>query len=77
MSSFSISSGNAEGKFAVDAATGDLTIAALFDYETTKLYSLVIEATDGGATPLTGTAFVSVKIGGRLLINIIFKFRGL
>ena len=60
----SILSGNAEGKFALDPSTGDLTIAALFDYEATKLYSLVIHATDGGATPLTGTAFVTVEIGG-------------
>ena len=74
MPSFSISSGNAEGKFAIDGATGDLTIATLFDYETTQLYSLVIEATDGGATLLTGTAFVSVRIGGRLLIIFFYKY---
>ena len=32
----------------------------------------MIEATDGGGTPLTGTAFVSVKIGGQIYYDLIF-----
>lgn len=57
---FSITSGNATNAFAINSSTGQLTInnPALFDFETTQSFSLLIALTDGGGataapTPVT------------------------
>ena len=45
--SLSITSGNVEGRFAINSTTGVITVAAGLDYETTTLYVLSIHASDG------------------------------
>ena len=42
-----IVSGNIEGKFAIGVTTGEITLVANLDYETTIAYTLVIRASDG------------------------------
>ena len=39
---FRIASGNAAGKFAINTATGAVTVDAALDYETTTSYELVL-----------------------------------
>ena len=52
--SYAISSGNDNGYFAIDPATGQVTLtadgAAVFDYETTPSHTIYVTATDGANT---------------------------
>ena len=50
---YSITSGNDAGKFAINSSTGAITTAATLDYETTTSYTLVIAASDGTLTTTT------------------------
>ena len=54
---YSITAGNDDGKFAIDAGTGAITVAGELDHETTASYSLTIQASDG-----TNTVAVVVEI---------------
>ena len=58
--SYSITAGNGDGKFMIDGATGEITVNAALDYETTDEYRLTVEASDerGG----TDTATVTVTV---------------
>ncbi|XP_033745663.1 LOW QUALITY PROTEIN: protocadherin Fat 4-like [Pecten maximus] len=58
---YSIASGNAEGKFAISTA-GVLSTANTLDAETTQSYTLVITVNDNGATKLTGTTTVYATV---------------
>ncbi|TCO36080.1 Ig-like domain-containing protein, partial [Dokdonella fugitiva] len=51
--------GNTNGAFAIDPATGALTVAAALDYETQSSYVLTIEVSDGA---LSGTGTVTVNV---------------
>ena len=66
---YSISSGGA-GKFTVHPTSGLVQTVGTpsFDFETTKTYTLIVEVTDSGATPLTGTATVEVQITGKVYV---------
>lgn len=44
---YSITAGNAEGKFVIDPATGKITLFRALDYETTKTYKLTVSVNDG------------------------------
>ncbi len=55
---YSITAGNADGKFAVNGSTGAITVAGALDYETTASYTLTAQAADGNG----GTTTVSVAI---------------
>ena len=57
---YAISAGNADGKFAIGADTGKITLAAALDYEKATSYSLTITATDGFGGSATATVNVSV-----------------
>lgn len=57
---FSISSGNTGGAFAIDAETGVITVANGLDYETKTSYALVILATDSGGLWGTGTVTIDI-----------------
>lgn len=59
---WSIISGNASGAFALNASTGELTVAnqAALDFETTPTFNLVVELRDGGG--LNDTASVAVTV---------------
>ena len=59
--SYKITAGNDAGAFAIDAATGALTVAGALDHETTTSYNLTVEATSGGGTA-TATATVPVMV---------------
>ncbi|XP_069101545.1 protocadherin Fat 4-like [Argopecten irradians] len=58
---YTIVSGNADGKFDISTA-GLLSTAATLDAETTQSYTLIVTANDNGATPLTGTTTVYVSV---------------
>ena len=57
---YSITAGNEDGKFAIDASTGTITVAVALDYETTSEYTLTVEVSDGNGG--TDTAAVTVTV---------------
>lgn len=57
---FSIAAGNVGGAFAIDPDTGEITVAAALDYETTPSYTLTVVATDPGS--LYGSASISIAV---------------
>lgn len=60
---FTLSEGNEQGKFSVDEATGQITVAKNLDRETTSKYRLVVVAHDAGVTKrLSATATVQIDI---------------
>ena len=56
--SYSVVSGNGDGKFAIDDVTGEITVAGELDYEDVATYTLTVEASDGRG----GSATVDVEI---------------
>ena len=58
---YSITAGNTGGAFAINAATGAITVAtsAALDYETTPSFTLTVQASDG---TLTDTAAITVNL---------------
>ncbi len=56
--SYTITGGNEEGKFSIDASSGSINVATSLDYESIFLYALTVEASDGNG----GTATASVEI---------------
>ena len=42
--SYSITSGNEDGKFGIDDSTGAITVSGTLDYSTTKSYTLIVKA---------------------------------
>ena len=54
--------GNAEGKFAVDSATGVLIVSAELDFESTPAYTLEISAVDSGGSAAVVPATITVTI---------------
>ncbi|QKG80546.1 cadherin domain-containing protein [Tenuifilum thalassicum] len=61
--SYSITAGNGSGAFAIDASTGNITVAdaTKLDYETTTSFSLTVEASDG---TLTDVATITINLNG-------------
>ncbi|XP_046358556.2 protocadherin Fat 4-like [Haliotis rufescens] len=59
---YSITTGNGDGKFTIDAASGVVTIFALLDYETKTSYSLEIQVSDQGGTARVITVPVSLDV---------------
>ncbi|QBR91705.1 putative Ig domain-containing protein [Nocardioides euryhalodurans] len=57
--SWAITGGNAEGAFAIDAATGEITVAGLLDHEDVDTYALEVEAT---STTLSDSATVTIDV---------------
>lgn len=62
--SYSIISGNMNGAFAINAATGRITVAnsAALDFETTPGFALTVRVTDNGNPVLSSTATVTVNL---------------
>ncbi len=62
--SFSIFSGNTNGAFAINSATGLLTVAnsAALDFEVTPTFNLVIKVQDNGAGNLSSQATVTITL---------------
>ena len=59
---YAITDGNTGGAFAINSTTGEMTVAATLDFETTASYSLEVTVTDGGSTPLSGTATLTITV---------------
>ena len=60
---YAITSGNTEDVFAINSTTGAITVAGALDFESTpRSYSLVVTVTDGGSTPLSGTATITITV---------------
>jgi VCBS repeat-containing protein len=61
---FAISAGNTSGAFAINASTGQLTVAtsAALNIGTTPSFNLTIRVTDNGAPPLSGSATITVNL---------------
>ena len=59
--SYAITAGNTGSAFAIDDETGDITVAAALDHETTDEYTLTVEAEDstGGTDSVTVTVMVT------------------
>ena len=60
--SYSIVAGNAGGAFAIDAASGAISVAAALDFETTPDYSLTVRVDDNGTPQLSDTATVNISV---------------
>ncbi len=60
--SYSISSGNEEGLFQLDATTGDLSLISPLDFETTTSYVLVIVASDAGTPIMSDSVSIIVNV---------------
>ena len=58
--SYSITAGNEDGKFAINAATGEITVAGALDNETTPSYTLTVQADDGNGGSATATVNITV-----------------
>ena len=59
---YAIVSGDTNNHLDIDSATGLISVNAALDYETTKVYYLVVEVEDSGSPALTGTAYVTVAV---------------
>ncbi|KAI6653368.1 hypothetical protein LOD99_3588 [Oopsacas minuta] len=59
---YEFNSGNDEGVFVIDSASGSITLQNTLDYETTQSYTLEILALDAADPPLVGTGTVTVAI---------------
>jgi putative intracellular protease/amidase len=61
---YEITFGNAGGAFAVDSATGQITVAnaALLDFETTQQFQMVVLVTDNGARALNDMALITIDL---------------
>ena len=57
---YSITGGNEDGKFAVNAITGEVTVAGALDYEATVDYTLTVEAGDGNGGTDTADVYITV-----------------
>ena len=61
---YGIASGNTDGAFALDPASGAISVAnaAALDFETTPSFTLTVNVTDDGTTPLTDSASVTITL---------------
>ncbi|MDB5469060.1 MAG: outer rane adhesin like protein [Caulobacter sp.] len=55
-------SGTDAALFAIDAATGQLTVTGVLDYETKNVYTVTVTATDRAGTGLSGSNTVTVTV---------------
>ncbi|XP_028398312.1 protocadherin Fat 4-like [Dendronephthya gigantea] len=59
---YTIIDGNAESRFTLEPSSGKLRVAGDLDRETTALYNLTVQVTDGGAPMRSDTTFVVIRI---------------
>ena len=60
LSGWTIASGNTGSAFAINAETGQITVAGALNYEGTPSYSLGVTVSDGTATSAVGTVVITV-----------------
>ena len=58
--SYTITGGNAAGTFAINASTGEITVAAALNRQTTASYTLTVKASDGNGGEATATVAITV-----------------
>ncbi|KAH3880444.1 hypothetical protein DPMN_004358, partial [Dreissena polymorpha] len=61
---YTIISGNGDGKFAVDPTSGAISVLGSLDYDIVQTYSLTVRAADGGSPSKTVTAVVTITVTG-------------
>ncbi|XP_052086465.1 protocadherin Fat 4-like [Mytilus californianus] len=59
---YTISSGNEEGKFAVDLLSGNIKVISSLDTEITNLYNVTINASDNGSPVQFGVTYVVITV---------------
>lgn len=59
---FTLIDGNSEGRFQIDPKSGVVELRKQLDRETTKMYSLIVQASDQGTPSLSSTATVNVTL---------------
>uniref|UniRef100_A0A1I8FLX8 Cadherin domain-containing protein n=1 Tax=Macrostomum lignano TaxID=282301 RepID=A0A1I8FLX8_9PLAT len=55
-------SGNEGSRFRLDAISGNLSLVAALDYETTRDYTLRVQAADGGSPPRISTSSILISV---------------
>ncbi len=60
---YSITSGNTGNMFAINSATGAITLAGALNYETVPSYSLGVSVSDNGGPPMSDTATITINVG--------------
>jgi hypothetical protein len=62
--SYQITAGNTGGAFALDASTGQLTVAngAALDFETTPVFTVAVRVTDNGSPARSSTATITIRL---------------
>ena len=60
--SYAVTTGNDDGKFSLDSATGQLTVAGSFDIAATPYYTLTVEASDGQGGTATAAVTIALTI---------------
>lgn len=59
--SYAIIAGNTAGTFAINASTGEITLAAALNRQTTASYTLTVKASDGNGGEATATVVITVQ----------------
>ncbi|MDP0561540.1 MAG: tandem-95 repeat protein [Candidatus Endonucleobacter sp. (ex Gigantidas childressi)] len=59
---YAIVGGNSDGRFAINPATGDITVVGEIDYENIDSYDLSIKVIDNGIPPLTTFKTITIDI---------------
>jgi autotransporter-associated beta strand protein len=59
---YSIVGGNVGNRFAINSASGAITVNGLLDFENISSYLLNVRVTDNGASPSSGEAIVTVNV---------------
>ncbi|MCS6883292.1 MAG: cadherin domain-containing protein, partial [Chloroflexaceae bacterium] len=59
---YSITAGNTGGAFAINAGTGQITVAGALDFETTPSYALTVQVCDTGTPSQCGTGTVTINV---------------
>ncbi|MDP0588048.1 MAG: tandem-95 repeat protein [Candidatus Endonucleobacter bathymodioli] len=59
---YAIAGGNSEGCFAINPATGAITVVGELDYENIESYNLRIKVTDNGIPPLTTFKTITINV---------------
>ena len=57
---YAFTAGNEAGRFQIDTASGELSVAAALDYETATSYTLTVQAEDG--YELTSEVTVTIRV---------------
>ena len=59
---YNITAGNTGGAFAINATSGQITVAGALDFETTPSYTLTVQVCDAATPPACGQATVTVNV---------------